>query len=345
MNYGKKVNGQMVRIARESRGLLQAELSEITGISKTALNRIEQNVYETSETSVDLITNALKYPRSFFYQTGEQVPLALSYRKRDKVSAKVLSKIDANVNVYRLNIESVIEVLGLNEVQLPQLDVLALGSPANCAKELRKIWNIPSGPITNLSEILEHNGITLLSFDFETDRVDGRFMMALDKFPVIVTNKRLLGDRQRFTLAYQLGHIVMHLYTSPGFKRDLPHEANLFAAEFLMPTEDINDDLTDLTLPKLGELKRKWKVSMQALLYRASDLTVISEKQKKSLLKIFNQQNIRRREPRELDVPVEAYHAIKDKFTQYRTKQKMSLAKFAALLHLEIPDFIERYGN
>ena len=64
-------------------------------------------------------------------------------------------------------------------------------------------------------------------------------ILADSKFPVVFSNKRSLGDRQRFTLAYELGHLVMHLQTNPSFTRDISHEANEFAAEFLMPEKDI----------------------------------------------------------------------------------------------------------
>lgn len=137
----------------------------------------------------------------------------------------------------------------------------------------------------------------------------------------------------------------MHLHTSPGFERDLSHEANLFAAEFLMPAKEIKDDLTDLSLPKLAELKKKWKVSMQALVYRANDLEMLTDNQKRYLLQQFNQQNIRRREPPELDIPTEQYKLVRDLITQYRTKQKLSVAKMAAFLHLEQDDFLQRYND
>ncbi len=209
---------------------------------------------------------------------------------------------------------------------------------------MRKLWKIEKETIGNLTEILEEKGVLLLQSDFGTDRVDGHCTIALDKFPIIVTNKSLLGDRQRFTLAYELGHLVMHLYTSPSYNRDLSHEANVFAAELLMPERDIKTDLEDLSLPKLGELKKKWKVSMQALLYRASDLELITDNQKRYLLQQFNQQNIRRREPKELDIPTEQYKLVRDLLTKYRTKQKLSVAKMASFLHLEAEDFIQRYN-
>jgi Zn-dependent peptidase ImmA (M78 family)/DNA-binding XRE family transcriptional regulator len=340
----EKVNPNMITIARESRGMVHLDIAEQLNVSKPTAWRWENDEFGISEDIVSKLSTTLKYPKSFFYQKGEVLPLSLSYRKRNIVAAKLMSQIEANINVSRLNIEQLLKAMQYKDIKLPVLDVNKYGSPQECAKQLRKLWKVEKGTINNLSELLEAHNILLLNFDFNTERVDGRCTMALDKFPIIVTNKTLLGDRQRFTLAYELGHLVMHLYTAPAHDRDLSHEANLFAAELLMPEKDIDKDLDDLSLPKLGELKRKWKVSMQSLLYRASDLELFSDNHKRYLLQQFNQQNIRRREPKELDIPTENYKLVRDLMTQYRTKQKISIAKMALFLHLEQDDFMQRYN-
>ncbi len=334
----------MITIARESRGMVHSELAELLNVNKATAWRWENDFYEISKEVIEKLSKVLCYPLNFFYQKGEVLPDSLNYRKRDVVAAKLLSIIDANINVARLNMEQLLGTINFQSIDLPVLDINKYGTPQECADKLRKLWKIEKGVIPNLSEVLEKHHIFLLSIDFNTERVDGRGTTALEKHPIIITNKTLLGDRQRFTLAYQLGHLVMHLKTQPAFERDLSHEANLFAAEFLMPEKDIAHDLKDLSLAKLGELKRKWKVSMQSLVYRANDLELISDNQKHYLLKQFNQQNIRRREPKELDVPREQYKLVRDLITHYKSKQKLSVSDMAAFLHLEQNDFLERYS-
>lgn len=340
-----KVNPKMITIAREARGMVHAEIAERLKVTKPTAWRLENEHYSINTQTVAQLSDILGFPATFFYQKGELLPLSLSYRKSDTVPAKVMTKIEANINVSRLNIEQLLHSLTTLEINLPVLDVMHYGSAQACSKQLRKLWKLPAGVIENLSEVLEKQNILLLNFDFETEEVDGRGTTALGQYPVIITNKILLGDRQRFTLAYQLGHLVMHLKTSPAYDRDLSHEVKLFAAEFLMPEGDIKKDLSEeLTLPKLGELKKKWKVSMQSLVYRANDLQLISDKQKNAILKKFNQQRIRRREPQELDIIPEQYKLVRDLMTKYKTKQKLSLPKMAAFLHLNEDDFLNRYN-
>ena len=136
----------------------------------------------------------------------------------------------------------------------------------------------------------------------------------------------------------------MHAYTSPDFDQDTTHQANLFAAELLMPKDQILKDFGDtVTVEKLAKLKTKWKVSMHALLYRAEDLGVITYNRKNYLLTQFNQLQIRRREPVELDIPIEKATLMRDTFSKYRSAQKMSLSKLAQALCISEDEFISMY--
>lgn len=338
-----KANPKMITLARESRGLLQNELSDKLSATQGYISKVEMGASTLNDETLDAISKALNFPETFFYQDAEVLPANLSYRKRDKVAQKLITPIDAQINIYRINLQILLSALKIDKVEIPNLDLSEFGTPENAAKELRNIWNIPQGPIINLAEYIEKNGIALINFDFKTERVDGRSICTDNGTPIIITNKTLLGDRQRFTLAYELGHLVMHMNNVPEYSRDIGHEANKFAAEFLMPENDIKDDLVDLSLAKLAELKKKWKVSMQSLLYRANDLALITDNQKRYFLQQFNQQNIRRREPKELDLAVENYKLVRDMITHYRTKQKISVSKMASFLHLEQDDFLDRY--
>lgn len=340
-----KLNPKIITVARESRGLSQLELAEKLGLSTSRMSRIEQDFTEIGEEDLKSFSVALNYPEEFFYQEGENLPPALALRKRNKVSQKILLPIEAQVNIYRLNIEKLLKAIGYSDINLPVLDIDKLGSPAEAARKLRRLWKIEKGTINNLTEILEENGLFLINFDFNSDRVDGMSIIADSKFPIIFSNKRSLGDRQRFTLAYELGHLVMHLYTNPSFTRDISHEANEFAAEFLMPEKDIKADFKDgVTLNILADLKRKWKLSMQALLYRANDIGVITDNQKRYLINQFNSMNIRRREPAELDIPRENPMKLRDMITNYKNKQRLNVKQLALFFNTSEDEFLSKYS-
>ena len=335
----EKVNPRMVTLARESKGLTLSELGKLLKFTPQAAWKLEQNYHNMNADMLESLSKVLHYPQSFFLQEGESQPLPFSYRTNGTIPTWVLSQIDAHVNIYRLNLEKLLRTVNSQDPEIPELDVLKLGTPQECAKKLRKLWNIEKGPIENMSEILEKNKIFLLSFPFDTEKIDAKCTVAGGKYPLIVTNNKLLGDRQRFTLAYHLGYIVMHWKTSPEFNRDFSHEANLFASEFLMPEEDIKSDLESLSFEKLGVLKKKWKTSMTSLLHRADDLGLITPNQKRYIFTQFD----KKKEPLELDIPKESYKLVKDLITKYKTKQQLSLKQLAGFFDLEQEDFLERY--
>lgn len=340
-----RLNPKMIALARESRGLSQLELAEKLGLSASHMSRIEQDSIDVGQNHLKEISSVLNYPEDFFYQAGETLPPALALRKRNKVAQKVLLPVEAEVNINRLHVEKLIDFIGYSEINLPVLDINKLGSPAEAARKLRKLWKVEKGAINNLTQILEDNGLFLISFDFNTDRVDGMSILASNKFPIVFSNKRSLGDRQRFTLAYELGHLVMHLHTTPSFTRDISHEANEFAAEFLMPEKDIIADYKDgVTLNILADLKRKWKVSMQALLYRANDIGIITDNQKRYLVNQFNSMNIRRREPAELDIARENPMKMRDLITNYKNKQKLNVKQVALFFNSNEEEFSSKYS-
>lgn len=335
----------MITVARESRGFSQLELAEKLSLSPSNLSRMEQDFIEVGGNHLKSISTILNYPEEFFYQEGETLPPALALRKRNVVAQKIMLPIEAQVNIYRLNVEKLLKAIGQPEINLPVLDIEKLGSPAEAARKLRKLWKIEKGAINNLTQVLEDNGLFLINFDFNTERVDGMSILADGKFPVVFSNKRSLGDRQRFTLAYELGHLVMHLQTNPSFTRDISHEANEFAAEFLMPEKDIKGDFKDgVNLNVLADLKRKWKLSMQALLYRANDIGVITDNQKRYLINQFNSMNIRRREPAELDIQRETPMKLRDMITNYKNKQKLNVKQLALFFNSNEDEFLSKYS-
>lgn len=343
MQTTQPINLQMLTLAREARGLSQAELAERVNTSQANLNRWESATVEINQEIFQAIVKVLDFPVSFYYQQEEVLP-PLFYRKRDKVAKRLLDAVDANVNICRLHLTRLMKATGHKIPLIPARDESA--TPQEMARQLRKKWKTPKGPINNLTGLLEDQGIAILPFDFGTDRVDSHSILTPDKHLIICVNKSLLGDRLRFSLAHELGYLALHAFRPPRFDADTAHEANLFAAELLMPEKDIAADFKDgISMQTLADLKIKWKVSMQALLYRAEDTGNISYNQKRYLLTQFNSLKIRRREPPQLDIPLERPTLLRDLLTKYRTRQKMSVKEMAAFFHLSDTEFEHRYAG
>jgi Zn-dependent peptidase ImmA (M78 family) len=123
------------------------------------------------------------------------------------------------------------------------------------------------------------------------------------------------GDywRNRFDGAHELGHLVMHADAEPGSKV-VEDQANRFAAEFLMPEEDVADALPRTAdWARLVALKAEWGVSMAALLYRARTLKVMKEVTYRSAMSTLSARGWRRQEPgppRPLEAPTMLVRAL-----------------------------------
>ncbi len=340
------VNPNMITLAREARNLTQLELGVRINLHKGNVSRLESGDARVSDQILSALSEALSYPPQFFQQSGSIMPTNLAYRMRQKVPQRLITPIEARINIQKRHIQFLTRAL---EKSLPKLPLYQAGeknNPVRIAQLVRKQWKIDEPVINDLTRIMEANGIAINHFDFGTERVDSRTMLTDDKYPIIFLNKSLLGDRQRFSLAFELGHLIMHTYSIAASDTDINHEANQFAAELLMPAKEIKKDFDrDITLPVLAELKRKWKVSMIALLYRADDLGYFTANQKRYLLQQFNQLKIRRREPQELDVPIEQPQLIRNWITEYKKKNKLGVSEMAALLSLYVDEYLDLYGG
>lgn len=337
----KMVNPHMIVLARESRGMTQQDLADRIDSYKVNISRLERGQAELSDSLLERLSDVTGYPVQFFYQPGEPLPLYMAYRKRQHVPAAVLNPIEAQVNVVRLNIELLTTLRRMTPPELPLYDS---HDPVKSAMLLRKEWCLPEGPVYNLMSLLESKGILVQELDFNTARVDSRSLTTENGFSLIILNTALTGDRQRFSLAYELAHLVLHRGLVPAPEHNISREANVFAAAFLMPEENIRSDFEPgITLPLLATMKKKWKVSMISLLYRADDLGLVTANQKRYLLQQFNQQDIRRHEPVELDVEPEKPELLYQLTEDYRCQRGLGVTEMAALMSLDISEYIGLY--
>jgi Zn-dependent peptidase ImmA (M78 family) len=118
---------------------------------------------------------------------------------------------------------------------------------------VRKAWHVPTGPIVHLVRTLETRGIVLTQLPAVDSETIDAFSAALHGRPMIVLSNKGNPMRQRFSVAHELGHLLLHPHPAPG-SHVHEREANTFAAEFLMPAAEIRDRLpTPVDIPTLKE--------------------------------------------------------------------------------------------
>jgi Zn-dependent peptidase ImmA (M78 family) len=173
------------------------------------------------------------------------------------------------------------------------MDVDDYESPEKIAEFVRAAWQMPRGPIGNLISLVESMGAIVIPFDFGTDDVDAVGQWTWGLPPLFFLNSAAPTDRMRFSLAHEIGHIVMHRVPTP----DLEKEADRFAAELLLPAADITDELRALTLQKAMRLKLRWRVSAQALITKAKTTKAVSDRKYASLYSYLSKLGYRKKEP------------------------------------------------
>ena len=293
------MNYKMLQLARESRGYTQTELAEILSIPQGNLSRMERGEIGIKDEHLKNLCAVLNYPKEFFQLTNQISTTDTHYRKALALEQKTKLKAEAIMNIWKFNIEEMLKSFDVT-LNVPSLSEMH-DSPERVAKFLRGFWNIPRGSIDNLLEVIENNGIIVILMDFGTDKIDGRTIVTDTGHPIIFLNKDSSGDRQRLTLAHELGHVIMHTTKLATFAIDEEEEAFRFGIEFLMPLSETQYDMTDkLSIEKLADLKRVWKVSMQSILYRAQKQELVTYNRCRYLWSMFSSKGWRKSEPIEI---------------------------------------------
>lgn len=297
-------NSELLLLARQYRGLSQAEVAQTAGLDQGHYSRIERGLLNgsPSDATIGALSGALKFPREFFFQGDELSGLPISvhdvaWRKRASVNASDMKRLHAELNIRVMHLRRLLTSVEVaEELPLPRLDVDELGGADKVAHYMRRAWMVPDGPIKNLTSLCERAGILVVVCAFP-EKVDGVTMRLRDVPPVIFLNDRAPADRLRHSLAHELGHLLMHSIPTD----EMEAEADLFAGEFLAPAAQLRSDLIGgrVTLERLVQLKKYWRVSVASLLYRAGAARLITENQASYLWRQLSARGWRKTEPEE----------------------------------------------
>jgi Zn-dependent peptidase ImmA (M78 family)/transcriptional regulator with XRE-family HTH domain len=297
-----KFNLSMLNLAREAKGYTQKDLAEFMGCKQSRVSKIEAGELFPHESDVQNFIQILGQDREFFYQQAATMPASVSfYRKTQTFPLKLLRQCNAQMNVQRLQIEKLVGTKVLGSSQLPHITPVGEDGATIVAQDLRRAWGLKSGPILNLTALVEAAGCVIVDYAFPSLKLDGLCIRAPGRPPIVFLNRDLPKSRRRLSLAHELGHLVMHV--NPH--EDVEDQAWTFASEFMMPSAEIGNEFNGLNLDRLGELKKKWGLSMQAILYWARKLNKVSESYSRFLWTQIGKCGYRLNEPFEDAIPEE----------------------------------------
>lgn len=292
-----KVNPDMLVVAREARGMTQGELADRLETTQGRISKFEAGLLSVGADDIAEIAKALDFPDSFFYQTDKVYGFGspcFYHRKRTKMPVGDLRQLQARLNIFRFHVTRLIRGVEVGTTsEFVRMDVDENGGPANVARLVRHQWGLGPGPIKNVVNAVESAGAIVLALPLGSRSIDAISQIAPGCPPVIFVNADIPGDRLRFTLMHEVGHIIMHQLPSDNMEE----QADKFAAEFLMPEFEVKPILRNVKLSSLPPLKSQWGVAMSALIKRAFDTGGIHERRYRSMMTELSAEGWRINEP------------------------------------------------
>lgn len=300
-------DGSRLTLARHLAGLRKSDLAGRIGKSPTAVAAWESGAKNPTPATVSELALGLSVDPGFFAIRPDDVTAtsttphfrslrSTSQLARDQAFAYGQLAVDITASLER-------------HVELPDLDLPNVpvstshrdpDGPEEAARIVREHWEMGDGPAGHLVRLLENHGILVVFSPAQAASVDAySFTSALR--PVVVLNP-IKRDyyRQRFDVAHELGHLVMHGDAEPG-GRTVEDQAHRFASELLMPAAEIRELLPSTmgahAWRTLAKLKERWGVSMQALLFRARQLGRLSDVSYRNAMTTISSRGWRRDEP------------------------------------------------
>jgi Zn-dependent peptidase ImmA (M78 family)/DNA-binding XRE family transcriptional regulator len=335
--------GERLKMARALSGLSLREVAAKAQVSPMAISKYERDLDVPSSTVLLRLAHALGVKLEYLFRSKsvKLTPHLVHYRRGSRCGVKARKRVEAEVVEC---MERYLEVEGLfgalKPFVLPKIDreVRRPEDSERVARELRLSWELGYDPIENLVAVLEDRGVRVCLVE-GCDGFDGLCAWVRPNIPVIAVKRGIPGDRQRFNLAHELAHLLLHL--APDVDQEAA--AHRFAGAFLAPEPAVRAELgehrRDLDDRELYLLKREYGLSMQAWVRRAKDLGIIEEATYRRICQRFSQLRWRQQEPGE-PIPTEEPQRMKQLIFHALAEDMISRSRAQELLGEELPEVV-----
>lgn len=279
--------GNRLKRARDALGLSLRDLeAAIEGqVSAQAIGKYERGEMMPGSSVLLSLARALHVSPEYLL-SERQIELAgVDFRKAPHAGVKEERAVEASV------LDQVERYLALEEL-LPGVEqpwqppddhafhVQRIEDAEQAAAALRRLWNLGIDPIPFMAGLLEDKGVKVIALDLPENVSGSKAFVQrpeLEDVPVIVVNQSHNGERQRFTLAHELAHLVLHFSGLSDAEQE--KAADRFAGAFLMAKEMVLQLLgqhrTSISIGELAELKKVFKVSIASLVVRCAQLSIL----------------------------------------------------------------------
>lgn len=298
-------DGTRLALARHLAGMRKSELANRIDRSPSAVTAWEAGGKQPTAANIAELAIGLEVDPWFFAVHGQDIntiSVAPHFRSLRSTSQQLREQALAYGQI-AVDVASAIEVHA--EFPAPQVPTFHVEpndvvGPEEAARHVREAWDLDAGPAGHQVRLLETHGVLVVFSPPGAAAIDAYSFAAADRPTVVLNPIKRDYYRQRFDVAHELGHLVMHGEAEPGSKA-VEDQAHRFASEFLLPAEEIHDLLPTAmgrsSWTTLFKLKEQWGVSVGALLFRARQLGRLSDVSYRNAMIRMSQEGWRRDEP------------------------------------------------
>ncbi len=314
--------GARLREAREVRGITASALSNATNIPASAISNYERGRHNPPPERLDTLAKALHFKSDFFFRPLQPVAgdsQVVFERSRASTTTAIRRRAEHQREWLREIVGFLGQYLDMPTADLPvfprdlRWNTLTDDDIEELACETRRQWHLGDGPISNMTLLMENHGIVITHIRFGSPKLDAFSTWdVVDGRPYIVLgNDGQSACRVRFNVCHELAHLVLHQNVSSLEWKDrqifqkVERQAHRFASAFLAPASCIVDDLNNLTLNGLRQVKPKWKASIKMLIHRSHDLGMVGNEEVSRLYAYYNKRGWQHEEPYDSDWSVE----------------------------------------
>ncbi len=335
--------GKRIQRARKAMGLSLRELGGHTALSHAAIKKYEDNEVTPSSDILLKLAKALHVKTEYFFRPERFTLENIQYRKHADMPQRQLEEITAimlDQIERRVELESLFPSPPIEEFSVGAKKIYGYNDIEKVANRIREQWKLGLEPLPDLIDIFEEHGIKVFEIDNQQyPKFDG-LSASINNMPLIVIGNQWPGDRQRFTLAHELGHLVLNGFFHP----DLDEEkcCDRFAGAFLLPQEALinllGEHRNDIEPRELSLLKQEFGISMLSILHRAEDIGIISHNLYLKLRAEFNERGWSKQEPGD-QYPKERTHIFEQMIFHALAEQYIGESKAAELMNMPLESF------
>lgn len=339
--------GERLQIAREFRGLTQTQLGEQVAASPALISLCEGNKKrDPSGDLVEAFGEVLGLQPDFFYSNLNDIFLEAecNFRHRRSAAERLKARVRAHGTLLGIVVSKLHTLFKFPKFNVPEIAAMEVEEIERAAEACREHWKLGlDGPILHVGRVLENAGVPIITNVIEAKEIDA--FSRKGQTTLIFLNQFVQStSRWVFDIAHECGHLVMHVGVQTGSK-ETEAAADRFASAFLLPRQAFSREFgraARISWPHVFEMKRRWRVSVAAIIRRSYDLGLLNAVGYRQAYKYISFKGWNTGEPQESDF--KAPELFVPALQALGKRVKLTLNEFSNELHFLPETFREVTG-